>query len=170
MVGLNLLRQVEARAAAGPLARARIELHPEYADALQNSRRQEIARLEGDLGLRIEIIASPSLHRAEQAVEWLEGTPAPDAGRGREAPEPSVRASQLGGTKDEGGEGRGRGQGKSKGRGRGKGRPKEAVEAAAGEEKEAARGGGKGRGRGRGRKRRGPGRGGGAGKGGGGEG
>ncbi|HEX6200381.1 MAG TPA: Rne/Rng family ribonuclease [Thermoanaerobaculia bacterium] len=168
MVGLALLRQIEARAASGPLGRVRIELHPEYADALQNSRRREIARLEGDLGLRIEIIASPSLHRAEQAVEWLEGTPAPDAGRGREAPEPSVRASQLGATKDEGG--KGRGQGTSKGRGRGTGRPKEAVEAAGGEEKEAARGGGKGRGRGRGRKRRGSGRGAGAGKGGGGEG
>jgi hypothetical protein len=96
----------------------RIELHPEYADALQNSRRREIARLEADLGLRIEVIAAPALHRAEQNVEWLAAPAAAEAPRGREA-EPSVRAWQAGGGPKvaEPAGGRGRGQGPGRGRG-----------------------------------------------------
>jgi len=131
MVGLNLLRQIEARAAAGPLGRVRIELHPEYADALQNSRRREIARLEADLGLRIEVIAAPALHRAEQSVEWLETPAAAEAPRGREA-EPSVRAWQAGGgpkaAAPAGGRGRGPGPGRARGQapgqGKGPGKPR----------------------------------------------
>lgn len=72
MVGLNLLRQIEARASRGRLERVRIELHPELADALQNGRRRQIAALEAEFGLRIEIIASNRLHRPEQLIEWHE--------------------------------------------------------------------------------------------------
>jgi ribonuclease E len=94
MVGLNLLRQIEARAAAGPLGRVRIELHPEYADCFQNSRRREIAALETELALRIEVIASPTLHRAEHNVQWQE-SPVVDDAPARAEPRPLVRPEQL---------------------------------------------------------------------------
>ncbi len=72
MVGLNLLRQIESHAATSRLESVRIELHPELADALQNQRRRQIAALESEFGIRIEIIASPRLHRPEQVIEWNE--------------------------------------------------------------------------------------------------
>lgn len=72
MVGLNLLRQIESRAATTHLESVRIELHPELADALQNQRRRQIAALEAEFDLRIEIIASNRLHRPEQVIEWNE--------------------------------------------------------------------------------------------------
>jgi len=72
MVGLNLLRQIEARASRSRLEGVRIELHPELADALQNGRRRQIAALEQEFNFRIEIIASTRLHRPEQVIEWLE--------------------------------------------------------------------------------------------------
>ena len=94
MVGLNLLRQIEARAAAGPLGKVQIELHPEYADNFQNSRRGEIAALEAELGLRVEVIASPTLHRAEHALVWQEG-PVSDDGPSRPEPRALVRPEPL---------------------------------------------------------------------------
>ncbi|MGK2859615.1 MAG: Rne/Rng family ribonuclease [Thermoanaerobaculia bacterium] len=72
MVGLNLLRQIESHAATSRLESVRIELHPELADALQNQRRRQIAALESEFGIRIEIIASNRLHRPEQVIEWHE--------------------------------------------------------------------------------------------------
>jgi ribonuclease E len=74
-VGLSLLRRIEARAAGGALKRVRIALHPELADAFQNARRQELAELEREFDLRIEIIAMTSLHRSEERVEWVERDP-----------------------------------------------------------------------------------------------
>ncbi len=70
MVGLNLLRRIEARAAQGSLGQVRIALHPELADAFQNGRRQQIAALEREFDIRVEVIASSSLHRPEQEIEW----------------------------------------------------------------------------------------------------
>lgn len=72
MVGLNLLRRIEARAVTGRLQKARIELHPELADAFQNQRRQELARLEREFEMAIEIIASPRLHRPDEVIQWVE--------------------------------------------------------------------------------------------------
>ena len=72
MIGLNLLRRIEGRALAGTLAAVRIELHPEIADAFQNGRRAQLAALENEFGIHIEIIASSSLHRPEQEIEWTE--------------------------------------------------------------------------------------------------
>jgi len=72
MVGLNLLRRIEARAVEGQIERVRISLHPELADSFQNSRRRQIAALETEFGIRIEIIASSHLHRPEQEIEWIE--------------------------------------------------------------------------------------------------
>jgi ribonuclease E len=71
-VGGNLLRRIEARAAGGRLGGARVALHPELADAIQNDRRAEIAALEREFDMRIEIIASTSLHRSDESLEWID--------------------------------------------------------------------------------------------------
>lgn len=72
MVGLNLLRRIEARAVGGHIERVQISLHPELADAFQNGRRSQIAALEAEFGIHVEIIASSHLHRPEQEIEWTE--------------------------------------------------------------------------------------------------
>ena len=69
-LGLNLLRRIEARAATGRLMKARIELHPELAEAIQNGRRRDFARLEQEYGVEIEIVASPRLLGPEEQIEW----------------------------------------------------------------------------------------------------
>lgn len=82
-VSLSLLRRIEERAAMGGIKGVRVRLHPELADAFQNYRRQELASLEREFDLRIEIIAATNLHRNEEEVTWVEGTakdaPAPPA-------------------------------------------------------------------------------------------
>lgn len=72
MVGLNLIRRIEARAATSSLKSVRISLHPELADAFQNSRRSEIVALESEFDLKIEVIASNRLHRPDQEIDWTE--------------------------------------------------------------------------------------------------
>ena len=67
---ISLLRRIEARAAIGNLAGVVVGLHPEVADALQNHHRREIAALEEEFDLRIEVIAASNLHRTEERVEW----------------------------------------------------------------------------------------------------
>jgi ribonuclease E len=71
MVTLGLLRRIEARAASGLMQGVRIRLHPELADAMQNSRRQELAELEREFDLRIEVIAAAGMHRPDEQIEWL---------------------------------------------------------------------------------------------------
>jgi len=71
LVGFNLLRRIETRAVTGRLKRVRIELHPELADAIQNDRRDELASLEREFEIRIDIIAATRLHRSEENVEWF---------------------------------------------------------------------------------------------------
>ena len=73
-VSLSLLRRIEERAAMGGINAVRIRLHPELADAFQNYRRQELASLEREFDLRIEIIAATNLHRSEEEVTWVERT------------------------------------------------------------------------------------------------
>ncbi len=75
MVGLNLLRRIESRASTLPTERVRIALHPELADAFQNNRRQEITRLQEEFELKVEVIASNRLHRADQEIEWFDRAP-----------------------------------------------------------------------------------------------
>lgn len=70
MVSLSILRRIEARAATGSIQGARISLHPELADALQNHYRRELAALEEEFDIEIEIIAAPGLHRPEERIEW----------------------------------------------------------------------------------------------------
>jgi ribonuclease E len=76
MVGLNLLRRIETRAATRPISGVRVSLHPELADAFQNGRRREIARLEEEFGIDIEVISSNKLHRPEQVIDWFDREPA----------------------------------------------------------------------------------------------
>jgi ribonuclease E len=90
-VGLSLLRRIETRAVTGRLGGVRVELHPELADALQNERRQELAALEREFDIEIEIIAASGLHRAEEHIEWRERT------KGEERViAPAVSAADLG--------------------------------------------------------------------------
>ena len=86
---LALLRRLEARAAVGDLAVARVTLHPEIANALR-ARREEIQALERDLSLRIEITASGRLERSEQAFEWVKHP------RGAPPPEPAEPSAGTG--------------------------------------------------------------------------
>ena len=71
LVGLNLLRRIETRAVTGRLKSVRVELHPELADAIQNDRRDEIAALENEFGIRVQMIAASGLHRSEEHIEWF---------------------------------------------------------------------------------------------------
>ena len=71
LVGLNLLRRIETRAVTGRLKRVRVEFHPELADAIQNDRRDELASLEREFDIRIDLIAATRLHRSEENVEWF---------------------------------------------------------------------------------------------------
>jgi hypothetical protein len=88
---VSLLRRIEARAAGGRLGGARVGLHPELADAIQNFRRHEIAALEREFDMRIEIIAMTSLHRSEEKVEWIPR----EAGEAPARPVPVVTAADL---------------------------------------------------------------------------
>jgi ribonuclease E len=90
LVGLNILRRIETRAVTGRLGAVRVELHPELADALQNERRQELAALEREFDIRVEIIAAPDLHRAEERVTWEERGKTEEA-----ATAPAVSAADL---------------------------------------------------------------------------
>lgn len=91
LVGLNLLRRIETRAVTGRLKAVRVELHPELADAIQNSRRHELAGLEDEFDIRIDVIAASGLHRSEERLEWTqrEGTP------GRPVPAGAASASDV---------------------------------------------------------------------------
>ncbi len=79
LVALNLMRRIETRAVTGRLKAVRVELHPELADAIQNDRRDEIAALEREFDIRVEVIAAAGLHRSEERIEWFHrddaGTP-----------------------------------------------------------------------------------------------
>ncbi|MCJ7753478.1 MAG: Rne/Rng family ribonuclease, partial [Thermoanaerobaculales bacterium] len=74
LVSLNILRRIETRAVTGQLGGARVELHPELADALQNECRQELAALEREFDIVIQIVAASGLHRAEERIEWRQRT------------------------------------------------------------------------------------------------
>jgi ribonuclease E len=87
-VGLSILRRIEARAATGRLQHVNIELHPELADALQNERRQELAGLEREFDISIEIISAAGVHRSEEHIEWIKR----DEGRGRPESLPEAAA------------------------------------------------------------------------------
>jgi ribonuclease E len=72
MVALALMRRIEARAATGTLKAVKVGLHPELADSFQNARRRELAALEEEFDIRIEIHAVTHLRRSEQKIEWVD--------------------------------------------------------------------------------------------------
>lgn len=72
LIGLSILRRIETRAVTGRVENVRVSLHPELADALQNDLRKELADLEREFDIRVEIIAATSLHRSEEKIEWTE--------------------------------------------------------------------------------------------------
>jgi ribonuclease E len=90
LIGLNILRRIETRAVTGRLGGVRVELHPELADALQNERRQELAALEREFDIEIEIIAASGLHRAEEHIDWRERSKSE-----QRVPAPAVSAADL---------------------------------------------------------------------------
>ncbi len=69
-IGLNLMRRIEGRAATGRLLKARIEMHPELAEAISNGRRRDMARLEAEYGIEIEIVAAHQILGPEEQIEW----------------------------------------------------------------------------------------------------
>ncbi len=85
LAGLNLLRRIEARAATGRLKEVRVELHPQLADRIQNSRRQELAAIERTYKVEILMIGTPGLELSEERLTWTnhdgprwpKGKPAP---------------------------------------------------------------------------------------------
>ncbi|HET9227729.1 MAG TPA: Rne/Rng family ribonuclease [Thermoanaerobaculia bacterium] len=87
MVSLSLLRRIEARAASGAIQGVRVRLHPELADAFQNGRRKELAELEQEFDLKIEVIAAAGLHRPEEQIEWMK--------RERPMPPPKPRPAAV---------------------------------------------------------------------------
>ncbi len=97
-VGLTLLRRIEARAATGRLLKARVEMHPELAEAIQNGRRRDFARLEQEYDIEIEIVASSRLRGPEEQIEWRD-RPSPLAPAGpvplRPAEPPARRAGAV---------------------------------------------------------------------------
>lgn len=66
----RLLRRIEARAATGLMKSVRVVLHPAVVDSFQNQRRKDLAALEEEFDLRIEIFADASMSYSEDAIEW----------------------------------------------------------------------------------------------------
>jgi ribonuclease E len=71
LVALGLLRRLEARAATGWLQQARIALNPQVANAVQNRRRAQLAALEAEFHIDIEITGQPGLEISEERIEWI---------------------------------------------------------------------------------------------------
>jgi len=92
LVGLNVLRRIETRAVTGRLKAVRVSLHPELADAIQNDLRRELADLEREFEIRVEIIAATGLHRSEEKIEWTEKSKAPSVSP---VPTAAVTAADL---------------------------------------------------------------------------
>ena len=69
---LRLLSRIEGRAASGRVKHVTVALHPEMADMLQNHFRRELMGLEQDHGIEVEVLASSTLRRTEERLEWEE--------------------------------------------------------------------------------------------------
>jgi ribonuclease E len=94
MVSVSLLRRIEARAATGAVQGVKVCLHPELADSFQNHYRKELASLEAEFDLEIEVIAAPGLHRPDEQVEWYKRERPMPVARTRPAP-PTLQVWDL---------------------------------------------------------------------------
>jgi ribonuclease E len=72
LLSLNLVRRIEARAAAGRLARVKVALHPKVADYVQNNRRRELADLERAYRIVAEIVGDPGAELSAERYEWVD--------------------------------------------------------------------------------------------------
>ncbi|HEY5999930.1 MAG TPA: Rne/Rng family ribonuclease [bacterium] len=72
LLSLNLVRRIEARAAAGRLARAKVALHPKVADYVQNNRRRELADLENAYRIVVEIVGDAGAELSMERYEWFD--------------------------------------------------------------------------------------------------
>jgi ribonuclease E len=68
---LHVMRTIEGRAAGGFLKAVQASLHPEMANYIQNTRRQQLLDLERELDVKIEILAVSKLSRSEQDFSWV---------------------------------------------------------------------------------------------------
>ncbi len=66
----SLLGRIEARVAPGLIEKVTVAVHPEIADALQNSHRAKLVALEQELELRIEIISATNFKRSEERIDY----------------------------------------------------------------------------------------------------
>jgi ribonuclease E len=80
-VGLSMLRRIEARAATGNISAVKVRLHPELADSIQNHRRRELASLEEEFDIHIDIIAATGLHRSDEEIQWIQRQGGREPGR-----------------------------------------------------------------------------------------
>lgn len=70
-LGFGLMRRIEERVAAGSVRKVRLGLHPDQANAFQNRFRRELARIEEELAVEIEIYGASRLHITDTEVEFL---------------------------------------------------------------------------------------------------
>ena len=66
----NLLGRLEARVAPGMIEKATVAVHPEIADALQNTHRARLVELEQELELQIEVISAANFNRTEERIDY----------------------------------------------------------------------------------------------------
>ncbi len=66
----SVLRRIETRAASGMVQAVTVALHPEIADALQNRYRNDLARLEVDFEMHVEVLATSTFSRSEERIDW----------------------------------------------------------------------------------------------------
>ena len=87
-LGLGLMRRIEERLAGGSVRKVRLGLNPEFANVFQNRFRRELARLEDELEVEIEIYGARRLHAADTEVEFLHREAGQSLGPAPESPRP----------------------------------------------------------------------------------
>ena len=93
ILGLNIIRRLRAGAADGSKgSHVKVLLHPETAAQFQNSRRNDLAELEGEFEITVEVVPCHDLHRPESEIEW---TGARKPARSPRTASPLVDATQL---------------------------------------------------------------------------
>lgn len=80
-VALNLMRKIEGRAATGLVDKVVVSLHPELADHLQNTHRQDLVEIERRFAVIVAIESRPGLHRNEQDLRWIAAAELPEVER-----------------------------------------------------------------------------------------
>lgn len=100
LLGLNLLRRIEAGAATGRMRRARVALHPQTAEAVQNRLRRQLAAVETTFKIAIEIASASDLAPGEDRIQWTEREPAPSP-TPEAGPPPTERAREEPGRREE---------------------------------------------------------------------